>query len=421
MSSADKIQLQKQLQESQQLNYSPTLIYFFNMSQSVIMNNQQKNIISSSNDNDLIFTVNSINDNHMVSFDIHGKTTLDRRQAYLNHQNQQNKFSSSQMQQPDHMRKSTRVNNFIDKISAQDGFTNNNDGSSGHAIENPDLHTSPQQKMEIKYKENFSNHVVFPEAEVEHEIQYFESIQGTQNDNNASQLPLDVKVKRRFKPRSFIKKTFAFYKQCNPVINTWKYYMRLLPRWVRAFLILLTIECDIILVVLSFQIAKLKFNYDDQDSPKLFYQLNITFISSLVSFSLLYIATKFISISVASKISPAKNSLDVIKKLKLIRKRSGQYQRALFFIASLISILALLISTTQTTILTIPQDYHNFRITFTLTLMFSMFLILIGYDIIYAVIYTILYKMAKKSSKIRMVFLFVNKQRAWKVKRPVNV
>lgn len=91
--------------------------------------------------------------------------------------------------------------------------------------------------------------------------------------------------------------------------------MRLLPRWVRAFLILFTIECNIILVVLSFKVAKLKFNFDDETTSKAMFLINLTFITSFLSYIMLYIATKFLSISVASKIEASKNSLDVIKKL----------------------------------------------------------------------------------------------------------
>ena len=64
------------------------------MSQSIIIN---KNVVSSQNDADLAYTVNSINgnyfacflvmkslDNNMVSYDIQGKTTIDRRQEFIN-------------------------------------------------------------------------------------------------------------------------------------------------------------------------------------------------------------------------------------------------------------------------------------------------------------------------------------------------
>ncbi|CDW78168.1 UNKNOWN [Stylonychia lemnae] len=370
----------------------------FNLSQSIVLN--QRNIVSTSNDGDLIFTVNSINDNNMMSFDIHGKSTLDKRQAYLN--NIQQNF--------DEKKKQTRFNNFMDELNYNSQVDQNGTSFDQNEAQGP----LPSKISNI-------------EGQIEEEpIQYFESLQKKSMDESTINVQQQMQEqqqnsKRRFKPRSFVKKAYSFYKQSNPLFNTWKYYMRLMPRWVRAFLILLTIEYNIIMVVLLYKAAIERFGYDEDISvSKWWTTMEISILASISSYIILFLSTKCLSISVAQKISSAKDSLDVIKKLKDIRRISGFYQRVLFFLSCSISIVGLFITTTQTTILNVQNDYQNFRIHFTVTTLFSLWFLLIGYDIAYSIIYTSIYKLAKNNLKLRQLFLFINKQRAWKVKRPVN-
>lgn len=91
--------------------------------------------------------------------------------------------------------------------------------------------------------------------------------------------------------------------------------MRLLPRWVRASVILLSLECNLSLVVLGFQIYQNKANADQDNSLKYLYYSYITLFSSSLSYAILYVTTRFISISVGKIIQNSKGSQDIIKKL----------------------------------------------------------------------------------------------------------
>ena len=42
----------------------------------------------------------------------------------------------------------------------------------------------------------------------------------------------------KIKSRGFLRIAWGQYKQSNPFINTWRYYNRMLPRWVRSMIIL---------------------------------------------------------------------------------------------------------------------------------------------------------------------------------------
>lgn len=68
-----------------------------------------------------------------------------------------------------------------------------------------------------------------------------------------TQIEMQPERTRRFKSRSFIRKSISFFKQANPIFNTWKYYMRLLPRWVRLFLIQFSVQFNLILLVTAFK------------------------------------------------------------------------------------------------------------------------------------------------------------------------
>jgi hypothetical protein len=48
------------------------------------------------------------------------------------------------------------------------------------------------------------------------------------------------------KPRPFGRKVWAYLKQSNPPLNTWRYYMRLEPRWTRATLIYLSLQANLL-------------------------------------------------------------------------------------------------------------------------------------------------------------------------------
>jgi hypothetical protein len=41
----------------------------------------------------------------------------------------------------------------------------------------------------------------------------------------------------KMKSRGFLRIAWGQYKQSNPFINTWRYYNRMLPRWVRSMII----------------------------------------------------------------------------------------------------------------------------------------------------------------------------------------
>ncbi len=90
--------------------------------------------------------------------------------------------------------------------------------------------------------------------------------------------------------------------------------MRLLPRWVRAFLILLTVQVNIILISVFLNLTLMI----DTDGY-LFYEsqscLLVVGVSSLFSYLMLYGSTRFINVSVGSVISSAKSSDEVLKKL----------------------------------------------------------------------------------------------------------
>jgi hypothetical protein len=48
--------------------------------------------------------------------------------------------------------------------------------------------------------------------------------------------------------RPFHRKFWGYFKQGNPIINTWKYYMRLQPRWTRACFILIAFQINLLIV-----------------------------------------------------------------------------------------------------------------------------------------------------------------------------
>ena len=48
-------------------------------------------------------------------------------------------------------------------------------------------------------------------------------------------------VESKMKSRGFLRIAWGQYKQSNPFINTWRYYNRMLPRWVRSMIILAAI------------------------------------------------------------------------------------------------------------------------------------------------------------------------------------
>ena len=48
-------------------------------------------------------------------------------------------------------------------------------------------------------------------------------------------------VESKMQSRGFLRIAWGQYKQSNPLINTWRYYNRMMPRWVRSMIILAAI------------------------------------------------------------------------------------------------------------------------------------------------------------------------------------
>lgn len=48
--------------------------------------------------------------------------------------------------------------------------------------------------------------------------------------------------------RPFGRKFWAYFKQANPLVNSWRYYLRLQPRWTRACYLLIAFQANLLVV-----------------------------------------------------------------------------------------------------------------------------------------------------------------------------
>ena len=93
------------------------------------------------------------------------------------------------------------------------------------------------------------------------------------------------------KTRPFHLKLWAYFKQSNPLLNTWRYYLRLHPRWIRSLIVLNSGHANFLLL-LYLPLSPLN---------------SILLSSSIVYFVILFGLYKLLSTKITSTLTESKS------------------------------------------------------------------------------------------------------------------
>ncbi|TNV85657.1 hypothetical protein FGO68_gene14855 [Halteria grandinella] len=208
---------------------------------------------------------------------------------------------------------------------------------------------------------------------------------------------------KNYHSRPFLRKFWAYFKQSNPIINTWRYYLRLQPRWTRALYSLIAIELQIIITLVVHERQLMGTN------PSPMVTLSTILMTSLTSYCLSYtFLARYLSASIPSSLSDTSRSQrEVQKHLKRLRKESRTKQKYLFTLTLVITLI------TFSQIHTLPtQALKGFVL--------SIVLMLAVYDVIMALGMTVMHKgaIAEKQWAVKGL-QWVERVKVWKVKSPI--